>query len=381
MKFKAKMKPILSIVIATYKRPAYLRHLLESIIDQLADLEYQALEVVVVDNGLDSETKALMDAIVLENQVFRYFRRAKSVSMEKSIMSVLEYGTGHYLWALGDDDALEPGSIKYLIDYLLECNPTMVLVHHDAWSSNMESKIGSMHGHIKIERSQYKSLLGAVQELGWGVYFAYLGASVFKPEKFRANDIRPYEKSPHVFSLCMLEAFHAEPCEYLIKPLIRYRVNNILPYSDNNLKVVTIVFLKCFEHLQSIGVGSMRAFLSMKDYIAADHKLVHLKIHSLAACLLSNQWDRIVAKHPVDGVEWKNFRQAYEEFGDPDMCLFVEKMEFFDHSSKQQFDDIELLRAKIFIKENLNIKNFPRKFLCRAEPEGRASAFEPALPE
>src|SRR4051812_16726792 len=101
-------RPLLSIVIPTYRRPEFLRTQLSSIIPQTLALEPKSVEIVVVDNGLDEATRQVVTSLSGSRGELKYVRRPATVSMEDSIMAAYFYGDGSYVWTLGDDDALHP---------------------------------------------------------------------------------------------------------------------------------------------------------------------------------------------------------------------------------------------------------------------------------
>lgn len=355
--------PLLSIVIATYRRPEPLRTLLDSICIQLpAD---RSVEVIVVDNGLDTNTAEVMQSFVSAYDAVQYVQRVFTVPMEESIMSARTYGTGEYLWALGDDDAIYPEAITRLLAHLRTYRPELVLLRHDSWSPDLQRHIVTLHSHILEESVSFSSFMEAVRELGWGVYIAYLGAPVFRADPFRDVDYTPYAHSPHVFAMALLEAFHATPCRYLRWPAIRYRTNSTLPYSESGLRVVTTVFAECFDAAVQRGWGKWRTFLDMREVIPSDHKLLYLRVHTLAACMLSNIWDRIKNGEKLAARETALFCEGYKAYGNVDMLELLNLLLRANINNSHERDAINLALGHLLIRENLNTRQFPRNFFAK----------------
>ena len=358
--------PLLSIVIPTYHRARYLRGMLDSIIEQARlEPELQAeFEVVVVDNGLDDVTCLLMEDMCAAYPFISYVRRPYSVPMEESILAAKHFGRGDYLWTLGDDDALEQGALSFILGHIRQESPEIFLVARDSWTPDLSRRCVITHGNYPEDEIYFSSLLQAVHALGWGYYFVYLGSCVFRKEKFRAVNEIDYLHSPHSFSFCVLQAFHDIPCKYLKKkPVTKYRMDNILPYSAGGLKSVTIIMLQCFQHLQKYGMGSWCEILSIRDLIFSNEKLVHLKIHSLAVCMLSNQWDRVRTRQPILEEEWDVFHEAYAAYGNEEMHALLSRIRSHVQDDAQSERSINDQLGVILIKENLDRRTYPRNTL------------------
>ncbi len=362
----AEKTPLLSIVIPTYRRAQYLREMLNSIIGQaLQEPDLQSsFEVVVVDNGMDEATQLLMENMCAAHPFISYVRRLHSVPMEESILAAKYHGRGMYLWTLGDDDALEAGALSAILEHIRQEFPEIFLVAREAWTPDLGRRLVTMHGNYPEDEVSFSTLLQAVQALGWGYYFVYLGASVFRKDKFRAVNEASYLNSPHSFSFCVLEAFHDIPCRYLKKKsMTRYRTENVLPYSESGLSSVTIIMLYGFLHLKRHGIGSWHEFLSIRDIIFSNEKLVHLKIHSLAVCMLSNQWDRVRTRQPILEEEWDIFQEAYVAYGNEEMHALLSRIRSHVQDDAQSERSINEQLGVILIKENLDRRTYPRNTL------------------
>lgn len=110
--------PLLSICIPTYKRSQYLREALDSIkvqFDSMPELN-NLVEVVVADNASPDDTEFVTKSFLSTFQNFVYIKNAENVGFDGNVNIVVRGAHGDYCWYLGDDDAIENGAIKHMID-------------------------------------------------------------------------------------------------------------------------------------------------------------------------------------------------------------------------------------------------------------------------
>ncbi len=110
------MNPLVSIIIPTYNRYAFLGETLESLKTQL----YQNWECIIVDDGSTDYTEELVHFYFLRDERIRYYRRPDSLA--KGANSCRNYGfeisKGQYINWFDDDDLMLPNFLSERIDYL-----------------------------------------------------------------------------------------------------------------------------------------------------------------------------------------------------------------------------------------------------------------------
>jgi glycosyltransferase involved in cell wall biosynthesis len=104
-------RPLVSIVIPTYNRAAYLPEAIESVLSQ----SYQPIELIVVDDGSTDDTRAVLA---------RYADRCRcecrtNQGQSSSLNHGWQIARGDILGYLGDDDCLRPGAVQKLVDALM----------------------------------------------------------------------------------------------------------------------------------------------------------------------------------------------------------------------------------------------------------------------
>jgi abequosyltransferase len=115
MKINESMYPLISICIPTYNRKEFLSILLESIICQS---DPRMVQIVVSDNASTDETSLLMDEVKKRYPNLIYHKAPKNMGADQNYLSSVEHATGKYCWLMGSDDALKPGSINHLLNYI-----------------------------------------------------------------------------------------------------------------------------------------------------------------------------------------------------------------------------------------------------------------------
>lgn len=115
-------KPILSICIATYKRPQLLKEAIASISRQIAGHPEinDKIEVVVSDNASNDNTKPIAESAGSYFRHFTYTCNKENIGFDLNVVSVVKNATGDFCWYLGDDDELFPGSIAYVLSIIEE---------------------------------------------------------------------------------------------------------------------------------------------------------------------------------------------------------------------------------------------------------------------
>ena len=111
---KAK-QPQISICIPTYNRKDFLKVLLESIISQS---DPGLVEIVVSDNASNDGTSLMIEGIKKRYPNLIYHKAAENLGADRNYLSSVEHATGRYCWLMGSDDALKPGSINLLLNYI-----------------------------------------------------------------------------------------------------------------------------------------------------------------------------------------------------------------------------------------------------------------------
>lgn len=137
--------PLVSVMIPTYKRPAYCEQAVRSALEQ----DYSSLEVIVCDNSPDEETADALAQFAADRR-FCYVRNREARTKADNFAPFERLAQGVYLQWLMDDDLLLPDKISKMADCLIRHrNVTLV-------TSNRRFIDGE--GHILPDRSSFNGV-------------------------------------------------------------------------------------------------------------------------------------------------------------------------------------------------------------------------------
>ncbi len=109
---------LLSICIPTYNRAKYLDILLNSILVQFEPHREQ-IELLVSDNASSDNTRQIVDKYVDDKHLpIRYLCNASNLGPDKNIAQCFSEAAGKYAWVIGDDDALCPDALRFIMEIL-----------------------------------------------------------------------------------------------------------------------------------------------------------------------------------------------------------------------------------------------------------------------
>lgn len=111
-------KPLISVIIPTYKRPTYLKRAINSVKSQT----YENIEIIVVDdNDADSEgrklTEELMNEFSSDSQV-KYIKHPNNINGAAARNTGFKNSSGEYIALLDDDDEFLPEKLESQLNCL-----------------------------------------------------------------------------------------------------------------------------------------------------------------------------------------------------------------------------------------------------------------------
>jgi len=107
----------LSVAIPTYNGAKYIREALDSIISQLGDID-EEIEIVISDNASTDRTPEIIKEYQNKYSFIRCFRNDKNLGADRNFDLVIRQSKGEYVWLFGDDDKLEGGAYKKVLEVL-----------------------------------------------------------------------------------------------------------------------------------------------------------------------------------------------------------------------------------------------------------------------
>lgn len=119
-------RPKLSVCISTYNRAGWLSLSLRNLFAQLSQPSPD-IEILVVDNTSTDHTPEVVVPF-LSRSDFRYVRNRRNVGMLGNLAVTAQQSRGDYVWILGDDDLVRPGTVMR-IRRILEEHPALSLIY------------------------------------------------------------------------------------------------------------------------------------------------------------------------------------------------------------------------------------------------------------
>jgi glycosyltransferase domain-containing protein len=116
-------KIIVSVIIATYNRDQYIKKAIDSVLIQT----FKNLEIIVVDDSSNEETRKLISKLSEKEPRIFYIKNEKRLGFVKSLNKGIELAKGKYIARLDDDDYWsDPQKLEKQINFL-EKNPDYIL--------------------------------------------------------------------------------------------------------------------------------------------------------------------------------------------------------------------------------------------------------------
>lgn len=116
--------PMVTVVMPTYKRLAYLSQALQSVLGQT----WECLEVIVSDNSMSDEVRRLVESC--KDRRVRYRHNNGNIGAMRNAFAAFNEATGDYVAQLGDDDIWAPTFLEKLVAPL-EADPDLVVAFSD----------------------------------------------------------------------------------------------------------------------------------------------------------------------------------------------------------------------------------------------------------
>lgn len=111
-------RPTLSICIPTWNRAKLLAVSLEYMLPQFAEVSNDDVELFISDNASPDGTPDVVKKYADAGLPITYNRNAENIGPDRNFMLCMQKACGKYIWLLGDDDYMQPGALKLLVNTL-----------------------------------------------------------------------------------------------------------------------------------------------------------------------------------------------------------------------------------------------------------------------
>lgn len=150
-------KPLVSVIITTFKRPDYLNRAINSVKDQ----NYSNIEIIVVDdNDPDTDYRYQTEELMLKydnDQSIKYIKHAENKNGAAARNTGISHAEGKYVAFLDDDDEYLSGKITKQVEFLE--NTSEYKAVYCGWIKNDEVHLPRFKGDVTLQLLSGEALI------------------------------------------------------------------------------------------------------------------------------------------------------------------------------------------------------------------------------
>ncbi len=215
-------RPLVSVVIATYDRPHYLKRAIQSVIRG----RYKDFEIIVTDDGGSVENREVAESF--RDSRIHYRRNETRLGSAGNHREALKTAAGEYVGLLNDDDEWEPEFLERLVP-LIDANPEIVVGFSDHWVMNASGEVdrqASDQCTLRFKRNRLSpGLHRTLDRLALIDQSIPMVAALLRRSAIDWEDSPPEASSVYDFWVTYLAVRTGKSAYYLPERLARYRVH------------------------------------------------------------------------------------------------------------------------------------------------------------
>jgi len=214
--------PVLSVVVPTFQRPVEMALAVRSVADQIDAALDGKVEIIISDNASGPDTQAVLETLAQTYPCLSYYIHANNEGGPYQVCSAPHRARGRYTWVFGDDDVLDQGGLRLIVDTLEKEQPGFLTVNRQVWNTALDRQLtASKHDLPDIRFDSFMDLLAL---FGFD-QLSFLTSQIYATDGARALDAAPYlvSHSRYCQLAYYLEAFHDQPAYYLSQPVVWHR--------------------------------------------------------------------------------------------------------------------------------------------------------------
>jgi hypothetical protein len=215
--------PLVSVVIATYNRPAYLHSAIASVVNG----DYRNVEIIVADD-LGNDLNHDIAGRFADPRIM-YHRNETNLGMAANhIHAFRDLVKGEYIAILNDDDEWEPAFLSKMVPYLVD-NPDIVLAFSDHYVIDEQGRIDLPITEENTRQWRRDVLSPGLHRPFWRCLveksIPVAQASIIRREAIDWRDFPTETGSAYDQWLGYLACRSGKACYYLPERLTRYRAH------------------------------------------------------------------------------------------------------------------------------------------------------------
>lgn len=225
-------RPRLSIGISTFNRAAFLGATLDTIVPQLN----HACELLIVDNASTDDTRRVVEEYMRRHGAIRYVRAETNLGIDRNFDRVVEQSRGEYCWLMPDDDWINPGGVRAVLD-ALDHHPSQVFVNFEFRDTTMRQVLQTRCLDFYADRTygawELDRLFYELRD-----FVRYIGAFVVNRTLWLERDRELYVGSLFSFVGMVFQQRLPGPTYVIAKPYVSYRCGNTHSWSSNGMELI-----------------------------------------------------------------------------------------------------------------------------------------------
>ena len=174
-----KATPLLSISVPTWNRAKFLAISLESFLDQMKGINPEEVELFVSDNCSDDNTAEVVKSYIDKGLPITYSKNEENIGASRNFLRCMQRASGKYILLLGDDDVLNPGTLKFLLDILRGKDYGLVHIHQ--------------FKDVQSDLVEYDNLDDFYKQVSY--WFTFVSGSIFRKDIVSKVNPEPYINS------------------------------------------------------------------------------------------------------------------------------------------------------------------------------------------
>lgn len=211
---ESSVRPIISVLIATYNRAESLCRAIESVLDHPGDY----FELVIGDDGSPDHTAEAVQPYLTDPRV-RYYRNPVNLGMRDNYLKIFREAQGDFIFILTDDDWMVQGGLERVAQVIREHPQVGYILSHLPTVDERTGKVVGIHRAFVTDRLVEPSLQNMANLAGhaWVLSRQVLRRDLIDWEtweKFKQNIFFPIIFSGRV----LLKA----PCYYIADSLVMH---------------------------------------------------------------------------------------------------------------------------------------------------------------
>jgi abequosyltransferase len=217
---------------------------LESIVTQFNDRNVREnTEVVISDNASTDGTEPMVKEFQNKFSNILYCKNSENIGVDRNILNAAEKAKGEFIWFLGDDDALFPWAIGYMLEKLKQHKFKYCLVNCLGYDNSLVNPAVRLPNFAMEADQYYENLNERIKNMDKNNLvgdFCGLSIQICDRQLWQAwPDKQKYVGSNAVHLHVLLSAMKDQSFAVIAKPLVKVRAANIRWDTFPGLETIT----------------------------------------------------------------------------------------------------------------------------------------------